>query len=146
MLLDAVPELLLEELPVLLLEELPDFLLEELPDFFVEELLLEDALLEDSPLEDTFPELPVFLLDEVVVELVVLFDDLLLLDPHATIPNASIHTNNLFTLISFFIHKKMQPSSGFSPRFLSRSIHLLTDLNPISYIGLYAILILISWL
>ena len=101
MLLDAVPELLLEELPVLLLEELPDFLLEELPYFFVEELLLEDALLEDA-----FPELPVFLLDEVVVELVVLFDDLLLLDPHATIPNASIHTihnNKPFFKIPFIL-------------------------------------------
>lgn len=101
MLLDAVPELLLEELPVLLLEELPDFLLEELPDFFVEELLLEDASLEDA-----LPELPVFLLDEVVVELVVLFDDLLLLDPHATIPNASIHTihnNKPFFKIPFIL-------------------------------------------
>ena len=101
MLLDAVPELLVEELPVLLLEELPDFLLEELPDFFVEELLLEDALLEDA-----LPELPVFLLDEVVVELVVLFDDLLLLDPHATIPNASIHTihnNKPFFKIPFIL-------------------------------------------
>lgn len=106
MLLDVVPELLVEELPVLLLEELPDFLLEEPPDFFVEELLLEDALLEDSPLEDAFPELPVFLLDEVVVELVVLFDDLLLLDPHATIPNASIHTihnNKPFFKIPFIL-------------------------------------------
>ena len=101
MLLDAVPELLLEELPVLLLEELPDFLLEEPPDFFVEELLLEDASLEDA-----LPELPVFLLDEVVVELVVLFDDLLLLDPHATIPNASIHTihnNKPFFKIPFIL-------------------------------------------
>lgn len=101
MLLDAVPELLVEELPVLLLEELPDFLLEEPPDFFVEELLLEDASLEDA-----LPELPVFLLDEVVVELVVLFDDLLLLDPHATIPNASIHTihnNKPFFKIPFIL-------------------------------------------
>lgn len=101
MLLDAVPELLVEELPVLLLEELPDFLLEEPPDFFVEELLLEDASLEDA-----LPELPVFLLDEVVVGLVVLFDDLLLLDPHATIPNASIHTihnNKPFFKIPFIL-------------------------------------------
>ena len=101
MLLDACTGTLAGRTSCALTGGAPDFLLEELPDFFVEELLLEDASLEDA-----LPELPVFLLDEVVVELVVLFDDLLLLDPHATIPNASIHTihnNKPFFKIPFIL-------------------------------------------
>lgn len=95
MLLDDVPVLLPEELFALLLEELPDFLLEELFVLLLEEffeLLLEEVseLLPEVLPEFLLEELPVVLLDDVVAD----FDefDLLLLDPHATIPNASIHT------------------------------------------------------
>mgnify|MGYP000228944152 CR=1 FL=1 len=87
-LFDELFELLREDFPALLLSEPALLLPEELS-----VLLLEDF--------------PVLLLEEIVVELDFL-DDLLLLDPHATIPNASIHTmhnNNPFFKIPFILYQ-----------------------------------------
>lgn len=106
MLLDAAPELLLEELPLLFPDVLLDFLFDELF-----ELLREDfpALLLSEPALLLLEDFPVLLLEEVVVELDFL-DDLLLFDPHATIPNASIHTmhnNNPFFKIPFILYQPL---------------------------------------
>lgn len=114
MLLDAAPEFLLEELPLLFPDVLLDFLFNELFELLREDfpalLLSEPTLLLPEELSVLLLEdFPVLLLEEVVVELDFL-DDLLLFDPHATIPNASIHTmhnNNPFFKIPFILYQPL---------------------------------------